>query len=90
MTCLNLIVKGRVQGVFFRHYTRKRATDMGLTGWVKNLDTGDVEIIAEGTKEALKALLEWVWEGSPSSDVVDIKISWKEYTGRFREFEIEH
>lgn len=58
MVELHLIAKGRVQGVFFRAASRDLAKSLGLTGWVKNLPNGDVELVAQGEKEALQTLLD--------------------------------
>ncbi|MDX1518845.1 MAG: acylphosphatase, partial [Gammaproteobacteria bacterium] len=56
-------VSGRVQGVCYRMYTVDRAEKLGLTGWVRNLPDGDVEVYACGPKEQLEALHQWLHEG---------------------------
>ncbi len=71
---VNAIVRGRVQGVFFRHYTRQRAEELGLAGWVRNLPDGTVEVWAEGTEEQLSELTEWLKLGSPLAAVDAVKI----------------
>ena len=55
---LNAWVRGRVQGVGFRWWTRARALELGLAGSASNLDDGRVEVVAEGTREACEALLD--------------------------------
>lgn len=60
---LHAIVHGRVQGVFYRLSTQKKAQTLGLTGWVKNLENGDVELYAFGSAANLKALELWLWQG---------------------------
>ena len=57
MVRLQAFVKGHVQGVGFRWWTRARALELGLTGWARNLDDGRVEIVAEGPREACERLL---------------------------------
>jgi len=64
---VRVLVHGRVQGVFFRDYTRREAQHLGLSGWVRNLATGSVEAEFEGGAEQLAAMLEWLSTGSPLS-----------------------
>lgn len=61
--CLHIIVKGKVQGVYFRAYTQKQAVKHNLNGFVRNLPDGDVEIVAVGDHEALQALVAWCYKG---------------------------
>ena len=65
----HIIVKGKVQGVFFRKYTQQKAVELSLKGWVKNRHDGNVEIFAQGDEEMIKQLLAWCWQGSPKSNV---------------------
>lgn len=64
---IHALVHGRVQGVFFRDYTRREALRLGLTGWVRNLATGSVETEFEGNPEQVEAMLSWLSIGSPQS-----------------------
>ena len=66
---LQINVIGRVQGVFFREYTRRTAQKLGITGWVKNCPDGSVELMATGTNEQLDALISWLYHGSPNAEV---------------------
>ena len=68
-------VSGRVQGVSFRAFTYESATDLKMTGWVRNLTDGRVEIVAEGTAKSIDALLEKVKKGPPGSLVDGVKES---------------
>jgi acylphosphatase len=70
--CRHFRVTGRVQGVFFRSETRRKATELSLTGWVKNLADGNVELIACGEPENLKKLESWLWQGPPAAEVTDV------------------
>ncbi|WP_457675056.1 acylphosphatase [Thiolapillus sp.] len=73
MACMRCIVSGRVQGVWFRETTRRKALELGLTGQALNLRDGTVEVIACGEEQALQALQEWLWTGSPLSRVDDVR-----------------
>ena len=81
-------VSGRVQGVFFREHTRKWATSLGLTGWVRNTQDGQVEITVEGERETIERLLELLHEGSPLSRVDLLDVDWEVYSGEFIDFRI--
>lgn len=85
---LSAIITGRVQGVFYRANTEAAAKKLSLTGWVRNLPNGGVELVAEGPKEALEKLIEWCWEGPPLARVTEIKESWGEATGEFKDFSV--
>lgn len=86
----DILVKGLVQGVSFRAYTKRKAVSLGLTGYVKNLSSGDVFVIAQGSRENIFELIKWLRnEGSPASEVTDIKVEWKEKTDDFYSFRIE-
>lgn len=84
----HILVTGRVQGVFFRDHTQRWATSLGLTGWVRNLMDGRVEIIAEGTEENIKGLISRVSEGPPMAHVQDVDVNWKDHAGEFDDFRI--
>jgi acylphosphatase len=62
-------VRGIVQGVGFRYYVLRRARALGVTGWVRNLSDGSVEVVASGTTDQLSSLESWLFEG-PSSAMV--------------------
>jgi acylphosphatase len=66
---VHFIVEGRVQGVFFRAYTKEKADELGLCGWVRNLVDGRVEGYIEGPENKIAAMLEWLSAGSPHSIV---------------------
>jgi acylphosphatase len=70
---IGIWVSGKVQGVFFRQSTKEKAKVLGLTGVARNLDNGDVEIIATGSREHLDKLIEWCRTGPPKAVVADIK-----------------
>ncbi len=82
------MVSGRVQGVFFRAYTQREAVLLGVTGWVKNLFDGRVEIMAEGEKEQVERLIVAVKRGPPQAYVEDADVEWLEFEGEFEDFKI--
>ncbi len=86
---IHMIVIGVVQGVFFRASLIEKARSLGLTGWVKNLVTGEVECIAEGEKESLDYLLGWSKHGPPGAVVERVDIAWENPTGEFSNFRVD-
>jgi len=68
-------VSGRVQGVFFRDFTRRTARQHGVVGWVRNLSDGRVEALLEGEPAAVKAVLDALRDGPPAARVDDIAVS---------------
>lgn len=89
-TCVHIIVHGIVQGVYFRYRTQQTAIGLGLTGWVKNLADGGVEIVAEGERSAVEKLTEWARKGPSAAFVERADVSWEDYTGGFQSFDIRH
>ena len=85
---IHLVVRGRVQGVFFRASTQREAKRLGLTGWVRNRPDGGVEIVAEGEEDQVKDLLVWSQHGPSTARVEKVDTRWRSYTGEFSEFQI--
>jgi acylphosphatase len=85
---LHLIISGRVQGVGFRFSAYDEAKDLALAGWVRNLPNGDVEIVAEGSRENLQMLAAWAHLGPPSAHVTVVREEWSDFTGEFKDFQI--
>ena len=69
---VHFLVEGRVQGVFFRAYTKDKAAELQLNGWVRNLADGRVEACIEGEAFAVARMLEWLAQGSPHAIVTDV------------------
>lgn len=61
--CKHFIISGKVQGVFFRDSTRQKAHELNITGWVRNTDDGNVEVIACGTPESMQKFQQWLGQG---------------------------
>lgn len=83
---VHIIAIGRVQGVNYRYHACQTADMLQLTGFVRNLDDGTVEIIAEGPTEDLGQLIVWARRGPRLSAVDDIRITYHEATGEYDEF----
>ena len=79
-----------VQGVAFRYYTAHKAQELGLTGWIKNLPDGRVEIVAEGSKEPLADFEIWANQGPPSAIVNRVERQGETPTGAFAVFKIAY
>jgi acylphosphatase len=84
----NIVVSGLVQGVFFRAHTQREAAALRLTGWVRNLNDGRVEILVEGEKDKVEKLISAVRVGPPMSRVEAVDVSWMDYRGDFTEFRV--
>jgi len=87
---VHLVVIGLVQGVGFRYFTFKKARELGVNGYVKNLPDGTVEIEAEGDQATLEALIDAVKIGPRSAVVNDIRISWDTSDNKYDQFRIEY
>jgi acylphosphatase len=68
------LIAGRVQGVFYRASTQRRALELGVAGFARNLPDGRVEVLACGEPSAVHALCDWLWQGSPASHVTGVEI----------------
>lgn len=88
LSCFHAIVNGYVQGVGFRYYVHDRAISLGLQGWVRNLRNGDVEVLAEGDRQALDKLLSAIRRGPRPSHVMGVKVDWQTPTREFYNFRI--
>ena len=85
---VHVTIRGRVQGVGFRHFAYRRSRELGLTGWVSNRSDGAVEVEAEGSRESIESLLADLRVGPTGARVVTIEDRWTEGTRRNRSFEI--
>lgn len=85
---LHAVIHGRVQGVFFRASARDQAERLGLSGWVRNLPAGTVELLAEGPREQLEQFLQWCRLGPEYARVEKVQAEWQAPTGEFVSFVI--
>ena len=86
---VRVLISGQVQGVYFRDSARALATELGVTGWVRNLRNGRVEVLCEGEEVAVRRLIEWCHEGPPGARVSRVETERSERTGEFDSFRIE-
>jgi len=91
LASVQAVVYGLVQGVFFRAFVYRRATQLGLVGYVRNLPTGEaVEVHAEGERKQLAELISYLKIGPPGAEVEKVETSWSEYTGSYSHFSIRY
>lgn len=81
------VVRGRVQGVFFRASTQMKAERLHLRGRVRNLPDGTVEVYAEGEKSSLEELIDYLKKGPPAARVDDVLVEWWDYRGEYSGFQ---
>lgn len=82
------VVHGRVQGVSFRYYTLQTASQLALTGWVRNRPDRTVEVLAEGPPGPLERLLAFLHSGPPSAHVTRVEVQWRAASGEYDHFDI--
>jgi len=75
MKCLKIKISGKVQGVWFRASTQRKANELGIKGIVRNLPSGEVYVEAEGNKSDLETFVEWCHQGSELSRVDQVEVS---------------
>lgn len=85
---LHAVVQGRVQGVGFRAFVLARASQLSLTGWVRNTSSGDVEVLAEGERQALEKFIADLMQGPRAAFVVNVEHDWLPATGEFTHFDV--
>jgi len=85
---VKLLVKGTVQGIFFRKFVKENADSLGLRGFVRNLETGNVEIFAEGEKDKIESFLEKCREGPAHSQIKEVLVEDKKFSGEYPDFKI--
>ena len=88
--CMHARIHGRVQGVFFRDYTRKKAQELGLSGWVRNCADSTVETRFEGAAEDVDRMVAWLHTGSPLSAVTRVESREEEPDNRSASFIIRY
>ena len=83
-----IIIRGLVQGVFFRREITYLAREIGATGWTRNLLDGSVEVVAEGERETLDRLIQFCRVGPAGARVEQVIVEWADFKGEFRGFRI--
>mgnify|MGYP006285361061 CR=1 FL=1 len=90
MKNVHVLVSGKVQGVFFRANTRKKAEKLGVKGWVKNTSDGKVEAVFEGNDERVNEMIEWCNHGPALAKVKDVDVEEKESENKYNSFSIKY
>lgn len=90
MKRIHIWVSGRVQGIFYRANTRRKAMDLNIKGWVKNLEDGRVEAVIEGKDTDVKKMLEFLQKGPFGARVTKFDIKEEKHQGKFKFFEIKY
>lgn len=85
---VELSIRGRVQGVWYRASARAAAEARHLVGWVRNCDDGSVQAVAEGPRSALEDFITWCHKGPPAARVDRVEASWSDPLGGFETFEV--
>ncbi len=88
MYCVNIIVKGKVQGVFYRASAKDEAIALGVKGWIRNLENGDVEAVACGEEKEVKEFIEWCRQGPIRADVKELIITETPGVEEFESFKL--
>ena len=83
-------IAGLVQGVYFRYSTQRRAQELGVKGWVRNLMDGSVECLLEGERDTVEDLIRWLHHGPPGARVDHVTTQKEEYRGDSEGFSIRH
>ncbi len=86
----HILVSGMVQGVGYRYFAVRAAKNLGLTGWVKNLRSGEVEVLAEGQRGLVESLIQDLWTGNPYASVRNVQVDWRPYSAQFKGFEVAY
>lgn len=90
MKSIRAVITGRVQGVFFRAFTREKALELDVRGYVRNLPNGAVELVAVGEDSAVDALIGWVSQGPPGSRVENVSVNEMDTSEKFDRFFIAY
>ncbi len=81
-----VLVRGRVQGVFFRESTKTLAAANGVSGWIRNLQDGRVEALLEGSEEQIQRVILFMKTGPEQARVDDLEVTFEDYSGEFDDF----
>ncbi len=88
MRSMHCTVSGKVQGVNFRSWCKSQADHLGVKGWVRNLNDGRVEVLAQGEEDVLQEFKKLLLKGSTMSRVEDVHCDWLEYDKEYSSFEL--
>jgi acylphosphatase len=89
LVCKHLLVEGLVQGVAFRYCTLRTAAEQQVTGWVRNLRDGRVEVLVEGELHNVERLVAWCADGPDGASVEQVTVTNRTHKGKYQTFQIE-
>jgi len=81
-------IQGTVQGVFFRQFTKDKADSLSLRGYVRNLESGEVEVWVEGDQDKIEEMFKILKQGTPHSQIRNINVEERKWSGEFKDFTI--
>jgi acylphosphatase len=84
--CVQISIRGRVTGVYFRASAQREAKRLGITGWVRNRNDASIEILAEGEEDAIKELVSWAHHGPSAARVENVDVRYRSYSGDYSDF----
>ena len=87
---LHVTIDGRVQGVGFRAFVLRKASELGVKGWVRNRRDGRVEVVAEAERTTLDKFLVALRRGPSAAMVTQVNPRWQNATGEFRRFDVKY
>lgn len=85
-----VVISGRVQGVYFRASTQQECQALGLTGWVRNQRDGTVQAVLEGPRDKVEQAIAWCHQGPPTARVSQVQVTWAPASGEFTEFGVRY
>lgn len=85
---VRMVITGTVQGVFFRNFIKEQADKLGIRGFVRNLDDGNVEVVAEGNLVDIDSLIEICKKGPKFANIREVKVEEKKFSGESKEFKV--
>lgn len=86
--CVQISIRGRVTGVYFRASAQREAKRLGITGWVRNRNDASIELLAEGEEDAIKELVSWSHHGPSAARVENVDVRYRSYSGDYSDFRI--
>ena len=86
--CVQISIRGRVTGVYFRASAQREAKRLGITGGVRNRNDASIEILAEGEEDAIKELVSWAHHGPSAARVENVDVRYRSYSGDYSDFRI--
>lgn len=87
MSTVHLLIEGKVQGVFYRASAKEMADDLGLSGWVKNREDGNVEMVVSGEESKINEFIKWCHKGPRRAVVTNVSVMSQEDVS-FKKFEV--